>query len=261
MEIRFDGKTVLVTGAGAGIGAGVAKAFAANGAYVVICDNREDKIKAVAEEINAAGGKARWMTCDITDVEQVEAFMNCEERVDIVVQVAGIYLAKTLLGADQERIQRMVDVNVMGTSNVIRAALNKMKDNGEGKIVVYASQAARNPGDFTAHYRMTKAATASITMSAAEAAAPYNINVNGIAPGFVETDMFHTQMVSEVYGLEPYSKEASAKYAERFAPLVRLKRLQTVEDMANATMFLCSDLAKNITGQLLNVDGGCTLQI
>ena len=260
MEYRFDGKTVVVTGGSQGIGAGVAKAFAANGAIVMIGDVKEEGCKQTVEEIRSAGGKADYMICDITNVEQVQALMNAFDRLDILVQVAGVALSDTLLHADQEKIQRLVNINLVGTSNVLRAGIEKMKDNGQGKIVTFCSMASRSFGDYTAHYRMTKAGTASLTMSAADAAAKYNINVNGVAPGIVATDMWLKQN-AEFRQVEPGSKEAMELTQQAAQRLCPLGRLQTVEDMANATMFLCSDLARNITGQLLNVDGGVTLQI
>jgi len=260
MDVRFDNKNVVVTGGSQGIGAGVAKAFAANGANVFIGDVNEAGCKKVVEEIRAAGGNAEYMICDITNLDQVDELINKKfEKVDVLVQVAGITLTNTLLAADQAKIERLVEINVVGTSNVLRAAINKMKEYNEGKIVVYASMAARRPTDYTGHYAATKAATASMTMSFALAAAKYNININGICPGVVATDMWLTEN-AKFNNVEPGSEKAKEITNIAAQHLCPLGRLQTVEDMANATMFLCSPFAENITGQLLNIDGGAVMQ-
>ncbi len=260
MDVRFDNKNVVVTGGSQGIGAGVAKAFAANGANVLIGDVKEEGCKKTVEEIRAAGGKADYMICDITNVGQVDALVNKFDKVDVMVHVAGISVTDTLMHADQAKIERLVQVNVVGTSNVIRASINKMKDFNEGKIVVYASMAARRPTDYTGHYAATKAATASLMMSFSLVAAKYNININGIAPGVVATDMWLKQN-AEFNNVEPGSEKAMEITKLAAQHLCPMGRLQTVEDMANATMFLASDFACNITGQLLNVDGGVNLQL
>jgi NAD(P)-dependent dehydrogenase (short-subunit alcohol dehydrogenase family) len=178
--------------------------------------------------------------------------------VDIAVHCVAIMMPEAWLDAPQDKVQRLVNVNVMGTSNVIQETLRKMIPCEQGKFLILASIGGKIAERTIPHYRMSKAAVLSMTMTAAKEAAEHNINVNAICPGIIRTDMWEKQLLpdrAERMGLE---KEDAW---DRITGGIPLKRPQTPEDVANAAAFLCSDFAANITGQALNVDGGMCMQL
>lgn len=258
MEIRFDGKKALVTGGARGLGLAIAEMLAKNGAEVTVADVQDEVGKAACEAICAAGGKAAYVHTDVSDMAQVQQLYAAQERVDIAVHCVAIMMPEAWLEADHDRVQRLVNVNVMGTSNVIQETLRKMIPCKQGKVLILASIGGKLPDRTIPHYRMSKAAVLSMTMTAANEAAEHNINVNAICPGIIRTDMWEKQLLpdrAERMGME---KEQAW---DTIIGRIPLKRPQAPEDIANAAAFLCSDLAANITGQTLNVDGGSCMQL
>lgn len=259
MEIRLDGKCAVVTGGAQGIGKGIATALAQSGAYVIIADIASEAAANTAAEIRAAGGKADALSLDITDVKQVDEVMDEVVRMggklDICVHTVGVHVAESFLNIAQEKIEWITKINALGTSNVMRAVLKRMIPNNYGKLVVLTSIAART-GCTDAHYGMTKAAQMHMAWCAAMEVAKYNINVNSIAPGFVYTGMWDTIIDTRVGAEKKDIPEERERCWKEAVEETMFKRPQTPQDIANMAVFLCSDMAKEITGQCYNVCGG-----
>lgn len=258
MEVRLDGRCAVVTGGAMGIGRGIAKCLADSGAYVIIADIAKEAAQTTAGEIVAAGGKADSLFLDVTDVNQVQQVMDEVEKLggklDICVHTVGVHEARSFLEIDQKDIERLTRINILGASNVMRASLKKMIPHRYGKLVVLSSIAARM-GCTDAHYGMTKSAQMHMCWCAAMEVAKYNINVNSIAPGFVMTPMFERILDTRLGDKKDDPAERQRCWEEAVSETM-FKRPQTPEDIGNMAVFLCSDLAKEITGQCYNVCGG-----
>ncbi len=253
MDIRFDGKTAVITGGGQGLGKCVALSFAKAGANIVIGDINEKTAQETCKEIEELGVKAMYCLCDVSDPSQVDELMNMPKQLDIMVNVAGIVISNGIDTAPQDKIERLFDVNILGTSNTIRADIERMKPQKSGKILLFSSIAARTHGPSTAHYAASKAAVISMTHSAAHVCGPYNINVNAISPGIIRTAMWEyllDQMVEKMGG------DREQHWQNYIKATIPMGRAQEPQDIADAALFLCSDHAKNITGQTLSVCGG-----
>jgi len=254
MDIRFDGKTAVVTGAAKGLGRETALALADSGADLVLGDMLDELGEKVAEEIRAKGRKAVYLHCDVTNVEQCEALAAAAgENLDILVNVAGISCELPLLDAPQKDIQRVMDVNAIGSSNILRAALKYMIPKKAGRIVLFSSTAMWMNSTTFPHYNMSKAAVGSLVISAAKTVAPYGITVNGILPGIIRTDMWNG-------GLDTLAGRRGTDQETIWNAMVKnmipMGVPQEPIDIANATLFFCSDQARYVTGQLLGIDGG-----
>lgn len=259
MEIRFDNQVAVLTGAARGLGRMIAMTLAEGGADVVIADVLDEAGAATCEEIRAATGRsATYVHVDVRDPEQVRALFDSVPRVDLVMHGAGITVPENIIQASDAAIKRLFDINILGSSNVVRAALDKMLPQKSGKMVLLSSVAGRYIDKTVTHYRMSKAAMLSLTMSAASFAAPHNININAVCPGIVRTDMWE-QLLDEKQKSMNMSREEA--WQAMVGNLVPMGRPQTQEDIAASVCFLLSRYADNITGQALNVDGGQCMQI
>jgi NAD(P)-dependent dehydrogenase (short-subunit alcohol dehydrogenase family) len=289
MQPRLAGKVAIVTGAGQGIGRGIALRLASEGATAVIADYNSTNATVAAQQIEAAGGKALPYPVDISDVAAVGAMVDDLAarlgHVDILVNNAGVVQTKPMLELTEADWDRVLDVNLRGTFFLIQAAARQMirqtpealqqaasapadivsvrkAESQEldetqlapsyGKIVSMSSVSGRRGRPLSTHYAASKAAIISVTQSAALALAPYRINVNAICPGIVPTPMW--SQIDEDRGKLFGAKPGEAMAA--FINTVPLKRAATPEDIAGAVAFLCSPDADYITGQALNVDGG-----
>ena len=251
IDFSLTGRVAAVTGAAQGIGQGVAAAFAHAGADVALIDLDETRLGETAALVDAAGTRSLRVACDVGDEAAVEAaFEAIGDRlgvVDALVSCAGIICenvpAQDAREADMDRLWR---VNVKGTMFAARAAARRMiARGGGGRIGNLASQAAILSLPNQSVYTATKGAVAALTRSLAIDWAPHRINVNAIAPTFVWTPMAAPMLeIQQVH-------DASVKRI----PLGRIGRPQ---DIAGAALFLCSDAASLITGQMLPVDGGWT---
>lgn len=271
MQIDFTGKKVLVTGGGRGLGKAIALLLAQCGADVCIGNRKRDQGEQTVREIEALGRKALFCPCDVAEESDVrklidEAFSFAGGKLDSILHVAGITLTQDFLVASDEEIRHLFDVNVMGTSHILRFGLKRMIEQGEGNIVTFSSIAGReNPGRLQ-HYGASKAAVISLTQGAAKAGAPYGVRVNCIAPGIIRTEIWEEVldgMASGWNGKEGAKLQTPEEREQMWQSYIRtripLGRAQEPEDVAWATAFLASDLAKNITGQVLAVDGGITM--
>ncbi len=207
------------------------------------------------------GYKGKSVKCDVSSYSDVDAVMEKAEketgRLDIVINNAGIVTLGSFLETTQEEIKKLIDVNLMGTSNGLQAAIKRMQKYNHGKIVSISSFAGRHAmKEGFAYYGMTKSAVIYLTQAAAYTGADYNINVNSICPGIIRTPMW--EKILDSYVEAGQDRETAWKQnLKHFIPLERGD--QKSEDIAYAVLFLCSEYANHITGQALNVDGGASM--
>ena len=269
MEPRIKDKIAIVTGAGQGIGRGVAKRLAQEGAHIVIAEYNADSAASAAAEMREQGVRALSYPIDLADTTQVQPMVDAVVhefgRIDILVNNAGRVQTKPMMDLTPLEWDRVVDVNQRGLFFCLQAIAQQMieqipddiraRDRAPrafGKIVNFSSVAGRSGRPNSTHYAATKSAVISITKSAALALARYNINVNAVCPGVVLTAMWQEidQANQHMRGLEP------GEWIKRAIESVPLKRVAEPEDIAAAVAFLCSPDSDYITGQALNVDGG-----
>ena len=244
--LDFSGKTVIVTGASQGIGAGIARRFAEAGANVVVhFRGSEEGAKQVVNDISEKGGQASAVRADLSSEEAcaglIQQTVDIYSGVDVLVNNAGIFPNPPLLEMSLEDWRQMYSANVETTMLCTRFAANDMKDKKGGAIVNIASTSALNPGADHSHYNSAKAAVLMLTRSAAQELGPYNIRVNTVSPGLISRP-----------GIEEQWPEGVARW-EKQAPL---GRMGTPEDVADACLFLASPAARWISGQNLVLDGG-----
>lgn len=254
MHIEFSGKTALVTGAAHGFGRQISLELARRGARVWACDVLADELAETQRLCHEAGGQCEVGTVDITDRDQVFAFAaevtQASGHVDILVNNAGGVLGQ--VGRPLEEVppadwQAILDVNVTGAFYCCQAVVPGMKAAGEGRIVNISSGAGLGISlTGIQAYAAAKAALINLTRQLAHELGPWQITVNSVAPGFVRCNPA-TERQWQAYGEEGQRALVNA---------IALKRLGTPEDIAYAVLFLASDYAGWITGQVLAVDGG-----
>ncbi|MCX8116395.1 MAG: 3-oxoacyl-[acyl-carrier-protein] reductase [Desulfobacterota bacterium] len=243
--MELSGKVALVTGAAQGIGRAIALLLAENGADVAISDINIEKAKETAMEVEALGRQALALQANVAlwnEVEQmVETIVGRFGRIDILVNNAGITRDRLILRMTEEDWDSVLDVNLKGTFHCTKAALRHMAKQKSGKIVNIASVSGEmgNPGQ--ANYAASKAGVIGFTKTIAREFASRGINVNAIAPGFIQTAM--TDAIPE-------------KVRETLIRMIPMERLGQPEDVAQAVLFLVSERSRYITGQVLNVNGG-----
>jgi NAD(P)-dependent dehydrogenase (short-subunit alcohol dehydrogenase family) len=243
---RFDGKVAIVTGAAQGIGEAYARALAAEGAAVVVADLNEDKGAVVAKQIEAADGRAVFVATDVSSPESAEAMAATAVEtfggIDYLVNNAAIYgdmKIDVLVNVDWDYYKKFMSVNLDGALVCTRAVYKHMAARGGGAIVNQSSTAAWLYSGF---YGLAKVGVNGLTQQLAHELGWSNIRVNAIAPGPTDTDATRTVVHPDYIGT----------LTDRLA----LKRLGTPDDLVGACLFLLSDEASWITGQILNVDGG-----
>jgi 3-oxoacyl-[acyl-carrier protein] reductase len=242
---RLDGKIALVTGASQGIGEAIAKQLAAQGATVVCAARTLSKLQAVADAIINAGGKADVVAADLGDTASVKAAVAATiERhgaIHILVNNAGITRDKLLIQMKEEDWDAVIDTNLKGAYTAIQAATKPMMKQRWGRIINIASVVGQmgNPGQ--ANYVAAKAGLIGLTKSVARELASRNITANAVTPGYIETAM--------TAGL-------AGDVKTEFLKQIPLGRMGTGDDIASAVVFLASDEASYITGQVLSVNGG-----
>jgi 3-oxoacyl-[acyl-carrier protein] reductase len=248
--MKFEGKVAIVTGAGKagkGIGQAIAVALAREGAAVVVASRTESSAQTVAEEIRGLGREATALGVDVSRADQVEAMvraaLDAYGRVDILVNNAGITRDALLVRMSEEQWDEVLDTNLKGAFLCTRAVARPMMKARSGSIVNVSSimGLTGNPGQ--ANYSSSKAGMIGLTKASAKELASRGIRVNAVAPGWIETSM-----TSELGDLR-----------EQIVARIPLGRVGVPEDIAEAVVFLCSDSAAYITGQVLTVDGGLVI--
>lgn len=254
--IDLTGKVAIVTGAGSGLGAGIAKCLAKAGASVALADINLDDARKVSDEIASQGGKAFAVKTDVTDESSVFAMVDEVVKkwgkLDIMCPNAGTCKAGPIESISAEDWDSMLKINLTGHFYCVKAALKHMKPQKSGKIVMTASQAGRVAVPLLAGYSASKFGVTALTKAVAQEVAKDNIQVNCIGPGIIRTkiwDKILGDLVAAGLG------EADALY-KSFIDAIPSGREQTPEDIGNAVTFLASDLASEINGDILLINGG-----
>lgn len=247
---RLQHCLAIVTGASRGIGKGIALALAAEGARVVITYRRNLlAAQRVERAIREQGGEAIICEVDIASRSSVQALvrgvLNTYERIDILVNNAGILQQKPFEEITDEDWDSVFSVNMKGTFICTQEVFAQMKRQLSGVIVNMASSGGQLGGPLAVHYSASKAGIICFTKSLARVGSPYNIRVNAVAPGLVDTEMSHQEIVSEA---------GHAKLKQML-----IQRPATIEEIAAAVVFLASNDASYVTGHTLNVNGGLYL--
>lgn len=242
----LENKVALVTGAGCGIGRAIAIALAKEGAEVVVNYNgSEERAKEVKQTIEENGGKASIYKCNVSDFEACEAMIKDivkeHGRLDILVNNAGITKDGLIMKMKEEDFDSVLNVNLKGTFNTIRHSVRQMLRQKSGKIINISSVSGILGNAGQANYAASKAGVIGLTKTMARELGSRGITVNAIAPGFVDTEM--TGVLSE-------------EIRENACRQIILGRFGKPEDIANVAVFLASDKADYITGQVISVDGG-----
>ncbi|MFL9825276.1 SDR family NAD(P)-dependent oxidoreductase [Rhodoplanes sp. SY1] len=259
MNLDLAGRVVLVTGPAKGMGAAISLAFADENCRLALVGRDTAAIAPVATEAKARGADAIVIACDITDAAQCNAAVakatETFGQVDILVNVAGGSgpIGKTGAQTTPEEFDEIVKLNMGGCFNTIRAVLPGMMARRFGKIVNVGGTFGLRGRAGRLAYSASKWGLRGITKSFALEAGPHNINVNCVAPGMVEGPRFRDKVCANMAKKLGISVEEAAKrHAEDYA----LKRVSTDQDVANACLFLASDVSRQITGVDLPVDGG-----
>ncbi len=245
LSLTFSGKVALITGASQGIGERIAVEIAAAGALTTLVDVQKEKLEAVVDKIRQGGGRAVAFEADVVRFERaaavVEEVVQAHGRLDYLVNNAGIARDNLLMRMREEEWDAVLAVNLKGVFNYCRAAVRTMVASRFGRIVNISSGVGVMGNAGQANYSASKAGVIGLTKSLAREVAGRGVTVNCVAPGYIETAMTE--------GLPEAVKKA-------FLEMIPMKRMGTPEDVAPAVMFLLSDQASYITGQVIHVNGG-----
>lgn len=246
MFASLEGRSVIVTGASKGIGRGIAHRFARAGCKVLVVSRNLGEATAVADEITAAGGTAQAFVADVSKQAEAEAMAAAAVAafggIDILCANAGIFPAAKLGAMTEADFDLVIGTNLKGSFLSVSACLPAMKAAGKGRIILTSSITGPITGyPGWSHYGASKAGQLGFMRTAAIELAPWHITVNAVMPGNIFTEGLH---------------EMGPEYIEKMAASVPMRRLGSVDDIANAALFFASDEAAYITGQGMVIDGG-----
>ncbi len=248
MDPMLRGKVALVTGGGRGIGRAVALKLASEGAQLAVCGRTRTTLEETVAAIEAGDGAARAYVVDVSDSDAVAA--TCKQvladcgRVDILVNNAGVTRDNLLLRMTDEEWDLVLDTNLKGAYRFTKGISRSMLKQRSGRVINISSIIGLTGNAGQSNYAASKAGLIGFTKSTAKELASRGITVNAIAPGFIVTDM---------------TDELGSEARETLTGHIPLGRLGTVEDIANAVLYLASDLAGYVTGEVLTVDGGLAM--
>ena len=245
--MRLQNRVAIVTGAGRGIGKGIALRLAEDGAKVAVADISQEMVEKAAEEIRAMGRESLALKIDVTKQREVQYLIDTVNekfgQIDILVNNAGINRDAMLHKMTQEQWDQVIAVNLTGTFLCMQAVCALMRDQESGRIINISSASwLGNIGQ--ANYSASKAGVIGLTKTAAREMAKKNVTINAICPGFIDTDM--TRSIPE-------------KVWDIMIGKIPMGRVGTPRDVANMAVFLASDEASYITGEVINVGGGMVL--
>jgi 3-oxoacyl-[acyl-carrier protein] reductase len=246
--MRLKDKVALITGGARGIGQAIAMTFAREGADIVVADVNLEIAQKTALEIEGLGRKALALEMDVTSYEKVEEGINKildkMGKVDILVNNAGITKDNLVLRMSQAEWDAVINVNLKGTFNCIKAVSRSMVKQRSGRIISIASIIGLmgNPGQ--ANYAASKAGIIALTKTIAKELASRNINANAVAPGFIQTEM---------------TAKLPEDIKKKMLEAIPLAKLGTPQDVANVCLFLACDESSYITGQTITIDGGMVM--
>jgi 3-oxoacyl-[acyl-carrier protein] reductase len=259
MQLNLENKVVLITGAAKGMGPAIVRAFAEEGCRLALAGRDMAAIGGLAAQLCAEGAEVLTVGCDVTKSEDTAAM--AEEtterftRIDVLVNVAGGTgpVGATTWETSQAEFDQIVELNLTGCFNTMRAVLPGMIERRYGKIVNVGGTFGMRGRAGRMAYSASKWGLRGVTKSAALEAGPYNINVNCVAPGMVDGPRFRTKVIPDIMKKRGISEdEAAQSLASEYA----LRRISTDTDVANACLFLASDVSRQITGVDLPIDGG-----
>src|SRR5438067_11098156 len=255
-EAILAGKRAVVTGAGRGIGRGIALAFANAGADVAVTARTSAELGQLVREIQAMGRHCLAVPCDVTDTEQIQemakTLLEGLGGIDILVNNAGNAGSHKFVTHPDELWHRMLAINLTSVYYVTKAFVPKLIEQRSGRIINIASIASRVGGSYIAAYTAAKHGVLGLTRALAVELMPYNITVNAICPGYVNTPMTDGN-VSNIAARTGMPESKAREALENTSPQ---KRLIEPEEVASIAVFLAQDINRGITGEAINVDGG-----
>jgi NAD(P)-dependent dehydrogenase (short-subunit alcohol dehydrogenase family) len=252
MNISFENKVALVTGAGSGMGLATAKAFAESGASVTLADWNEKAVRSATEELAAQGHKALAIHCDVADDAQVEAMVEQTVatfgRLDAAYNNAGVQnIVAETADAPREDFDRVMAINLRGVWSCMKFELRQMRKQGSGAIVNCSSLGGLVGAPGRGTYHAAKHGVIGLTKSAALEYASRGIRINAVCPGIINTPMVAGMLATQAEAMKELMKD------------VPIGRLGRAEEIADAVLWLCSPAASFVIGHALAVDGGFTV--
>ncbi|PCI54607.1 MAG: 3-oxoacyl-ACP reductase FabG [Alphaproteobacteria bacterium] len=246
MFTSIKGKSVIVTGGSKGIGRGIARVFAAQGAHITIVSRGEEGAKSACDEINSLGGKATFVKCDVSDWDSVKAMVDIvaetQGGIDIMCANAGIFPQKKIIDMEPDEWDQVMATNLKSAFLCVKACIPHFERKRRGRVILTSSITGPVTGfPGWSHYGASKAGQMGFLRTAAIELAKYNTTINALLPGNIYTE-----------GLNDLGPE----YFDVMAAAIPLRRLGTVEDIGNAALFFATDEAAYITGQQMVIDGG-----
>ena len=247
MNLKLENKVAIITGASRGIGKSISSKLLSYGCKVVLLSRKLEDLEKVKNDFNSENIKC--FECDITNINQfkdvVHEVVNTWGKLDILINNAGITKDKLLLRMNESDWDNVINVNLKGCYNTIKVASNFMIRKKYGKIVNISSVIGQIGNSGQSNYAASKSAIEGLTRTLAVEFGSRNINVNCVAPGYIETDM---------------TKNLDEKIIQEMKKNIPLNKLGLTSDISETVCFLSSDLSSFITGQVINVDGGMTIK-